>query len=107
MRWLDEEEEWELILEHMASGAGDLSARERTALAESQGLEKVCLRKEMIRAKIVASAVGGLVEPKAYPKIPGLDKFKGNIMHTARWDPNVKLQDKNAIVVGSAAALLR
>jgi cation diffusion facilitator CzcD-associated flavoprotein CzcO len=88
----------------MAPGAGDMSARERKALAASQGPQKFCLRREVIRAKIVASAVGGLVEPKPYPDIPGLDTFKGDIIHTARWDPNVKLQDKNVIVLGSGCS---
>jgi cation diffusion facilitator CzcD-associated flavoprotein CzcO len=88
----------------MAPGVGDLSVRERKAMAESQGPEKVCLRKEIIRAKVVCSAVGGLVEPKPYPEIPGLDKFKGDIIHTARWDPTVKLQDKNTVVLGSGCS---
>ena len=104
IRWLDDEEEWELVLEYMAPGVGDLSARERKAIAESKGHEKVCLRKETIRAKVVVSAVGGLVEPKPYPEIPGLDNFKGDIIHTALWDPTVKLQDKNVVVLGSGCS---
>jgi cation diffusion facilitator CzcD-associated flavoprotein CzcO len=104
IRWLDDEEEWELILEHMAPGVGDLSARERKALAESQGAEKVCSRIETIRAKVVASAVGGLVEPKPYPDVPGLDTFEGDVIHTARWDATVKLQDKNVVVLGSGCS---
>jgi cation diffusion facilitator CzcD-associated flavoprotein CzcO len=88
----------------MAPGVGDLSGSERRAIAESQGVEKVCLRREIIRAKVVASAVGGLVEPKAYPNVPGLDRFKGDIMHTARWVPTVQLQDKNVVVLGSGCS---
>jgi cation diffusion facilitator CzcD-associated flavoprotein CzcO len=104
VRWLDDEEEWELILEHMAPGAGDLSVRERKAMIESQGSEKVCLRRETVRAKVVASAVGGLVEPKPYPNVPGLSTFKGDVVHTAQWDPTVKLQDKNVVVLGSGCS---
>jgi cation diffusion facilitator CzcD-associated flavoprotein CzcO len=88
----------------MAPGVGDLSARERRAIAESQGIDKICLKREIIRAKIVASAVGGLVEPKPYPNVPGLESFKGDIMHTARWDPTVQLQDKNVLVLGSGCS---
>lgn len=104
IRWLDQDEEWELILEHLAPHVGDLPSVERKALAESQGPDKVCLRRETIRAKIVVSAVGGLVEPKHYPNVPGLETFQGEIMHTARWNPDVKLQDKNVIVVGSGCS---
>ncbi len=88
----------------MAPGVGDLSGRERKAIIESQGPEKVCLRRETIRAKVVASAVGGLVEPKPYPEVPGLDQFRGDIIHTARWNPTVKLQDKNVVVLGSGCS---
>jgi cation diffusion facilitator CzcD-associated flavoprotein CzcO len=104
VRWLDDEEEWELVLEYMAPGAGDLSVRERKALAASKGPEAVVLRKETIRAKVVCSAVGGLVEPKPYPDVPGLDSFKGDVIHTARWDPDVKLQDKHVVVLGSGCS---
>lgn len=104
IRWLENEEEWELVLEHMAQGAGDLSARERKVLAESQGPDRVCRSRETIRAKIVVSAVGGLVEPKQPPQLPGLDRFKGDIIHTARWDPMVKLHDKDVVVVGSGCS---
>ncbi len=103
-RWLETEEEWELVLEYMAPGMGDLSSRERKAIAESQGIDKVCLKREMIRAKIVVSAVGGLVEPKPYPQVPGLDRFKGDILHTARWDPTIKLQDKNVVILGAGCS---
>lgn len=67
-------------------------------------MEKVCLKRETIRAKVVASAVGGLVEPKPYPEIPGLDRFKGDVLHTARWDPTIKLQDKNVVILGAGCS---
>lgn len=67
-------------------------------------MEKVCLRTETIRAKVVASAVGGLVEPKPYPEVPGLDTFEGDIIHTARWNSTIKLQDKNVVVLGSGCS---
>ncbi len=47
----------------------------------------------------------GLVELKTWPKdIPGIEDFEGNIMHTARWNDQIDLEDKNVIMVGSAAA---
>lgn len=45
------------------------------------------------------------VEPKAFPDdIPGLDKFKGPIFHSARWDYNVDLTDKNVLVIGTGCS---
>lgn len=101
VQWLDDEEQWELVLEHLAPGVGDKTSAERKALDESLGADKTCLRKERIRAKVVVSAAGGLVEPKPLPKVPGMETFKGDIVHTARWDHNVQIQDKNVVVVGS------
>lgn len=104
IRWIEEEEEWEVTISHMAPGAGDLSSKERKELAASQGEKAVILRTEIVRAKVVASAVGGLVEPKPYPDIPGLEHFEGDIVHTARWNPDIKLKDKDVIVLGTGCS---
>ena len=88
----------------MAPGVGDMSSVEREKLAETLGNDRVCSRKETIRAKVVASAAGGLVEPKPYPNIPGLETFKGDIVHTARWDHQIQKKDKNIVVVGSGCS---
>ena len=104
MRWLEDDEEWEVTLAHMAPGSGDLSFQERKDLANSKGQESVVVRTEIVRAKIVVSAVGGLVEPKPYPDIPGLDTFEGDILHTARWPENVSLKGKDVIVVGTGCS---
>ena len=80
IKWLENVEEWEVTIAHMAPGAGDLSSAERKELAASKGPEAVVLRTEIVRAKVVVSAVGGLVEPKPYPDIPGLDSFEGELV---------------------------
>ncbi|KIV89076.1 hypothetical protein PV10_08686 [Exophiala mesophila] len=101
-RWLEDQQEWELVLEHLAPGVGDLATYERNAL-EAQG-SKTILRTEIIRAKVVASAVGGLVEPKPPLDVPGLDTFKGDVVHTARWNKDVSFRDKNVVVVGTGCS---
>lgn len=63
------------------------------------------LRTEKVRAKIVASCVGGFVEPKAFPTdIPGRDSFEGEIIHTARWRPDVDLTGKDVVVIGTGCS---
>ena len=104
MRWLEDEQEWELTLTYMANGAGDLSAKERQQRISSRGEEAVYLRKEIIRAKIVVSAVGGLVEPKGKPDIPGIDSFQGDLFHTARWPKHVDVEGKDVVVLGSGCS---
>ena len=104
-RWLEDEEEWEVTLTHMRPGAGDLSEHDRRNMVKQHGAEYVHLRREVVRAKILASAVGGLVEPKSWPiNFPGRDAFEGSIFHSARWDASVDLTNKNVVVVGTGCS---
>lgn len=98
------EEEWELVLEHLAPGVGDMSTDERRALEKEKGVDSVVLRVETIRAKTIASACGALVEPKPRIDVPGIDKFEGQIVHTARWDPSINFKDKDVTVVGTGCS---
>ncbi|KAJ6107968.1 hypothetical protein N7523_009291 [Penicillium sp. IBT 18751x] len=105
LRWVEEDEEWEVTLSHLVPGTGDLSSYDREQLAIQKGPHMVYTKVEIVRAKIVVSGVGGLVEPKTWPKdIPGIDDFQGEIMHTARWNNDIDLQDKDVIIVGSGCS---
>ena len=105
IRWLEDEEVWEATLLHMDPGTGDLSTKERRKMIAEKGRKSVYIKEEKIRAKIVCSAAGGLVEPNAFPDtIPGRDKFEGPIFHSARWDYSVDLQDKDVIVMGTGCS---
>lgn len=57
-------------------------------------------------ARAVVSAAGGLSNP-AYPDIPGLDSFKGEIVHTARWDNSMDLAGKRVAMIGSGASAIQ
>jgi cation diffusion facilitator CzcD-associated flavoprotein CzcO len=103
LRWLEDEAQWELTVSHLVAGVGDMPTAERKAAIESSGLQSVVLEVEVIRAKVVVSAVGGLVEPKGIPNIPGRDSFQGRILHTARWDDTVEIEGKDIVVVGTGA----
>ena len=84
---------------------GDLSQHERDELVAREGQQSVYLKSEIVRAKVVVSGVGGLVEPKPYPKeIPGFADFQGEILHTARWNNKIDLRNKNVIIVGSGCS---
>lgn len=105
MRWLVDEEEWEVTLTHMVAGTGDLSTKDRHKRIAERGQDSVYLKQEIVRAKIVASAAGGLVEPNSWPKsIPGRDSFKGDVFHSARWNYDVDLNGKDVIVVGTGCS---
>ncbi|MBB3045987.1 cation diffusion facilitator CzcD-associated flavoprotein CzcO [Litorivivens lipolytica] len=61
---------------------------------------------ESVRARTVVFAVGALNIP-AYPSIPGLDAFKGKVMHTAEWDPDYDLSGKKVGVIGTGASAIQ
>ncbi|MEM9350595.1 MAG: NAD(P)/FAD-dependent oxidoreductase [Pseudomonadota bacterium] len=52
--------------------------------------------------EVVISAVGFLINPK-YPTWPGMDAFKGRMMHTSRWDHGLDLAGKRVAVVGTGS----
>ena len=61
---------------------------------------------ERITAKIVISALG-MFNKIVWPKIEGINQFKGDLFHSARWDHDVSLKNKNVGVVGIAASAVQ
>ena len=61
---------------------------------------------ETFRARVVVSAVGGLVDPKL-PDIPGIHSFAGTIFHTARWNHDYDLAGKRVGVIGTGASAVQ
>jgi 4-hydroxyacetophenone monooxygenase len=56
-----------------------------------------------IRANVVITAVGLLNRPKL-PDFPGMDRFKGPLFHSARWDHSVDLKGKRVVQIGTGAS---
>src|SRR3954470_17129830 len=52
-----------------------------------------------VRAKVLISGAGLLVEPKV-PDFPGLDTFAGPAFHSARWEHSVDLRGKRVASIG-------
>lgn len=74
-------------------------------------------RGDEIRARFVIVAAGVLNMPKL-PGIPGIDKFKGKMFHTARWDYDytggeygnpelTKLAGKRVAIIGTGATSIQ
>jgi cation diffusion facilitator CzcD-associated flavoprotein CzcO len=104
-RWLDSEQVWEVTLQHLMTGVGDLSEHDRAQMIKDNGRAAVYISEETIRAKVLVSCVGGLVEPRAWPEnVIGKDKFQGEIFHSARWRYDVDLKNKDVIVVGTGCS---
>ena len=105
LRYLEDEEVWEATLTYLAPGFGDKPEKERQQHIAEHGKESVYLRQEKIRAKVVISCVGVLVEPNSWPEsIPGRDVFEGDLFHTARWKTDVDVQGKDVVIVGTGCS---
>lgn len=46
----------------------------------------------------------GRVNQAALPDIKGLENFKGEVLHTSKWDHNVDLEGKRVAVIGNGAS---
>jgi cation diffusion facilitator CzcD-associated flavoprotein CzcO len=96
---------WELTLQHLVSGVGDLSEYDRAQKIKGEGVNTVYVHQEVVRAKVVVSAVGGLVEPKIWPEeVPGKEIFAGPVFHSARWRYDVDLKNKDVVVIGTGCS---
>jgi cation diffusion facilitator CzcD-associated flavoprotein CzcO/acetyl esterase/lipase len=59
-----------------------------------------------ITARIIVSATGALSRP-AYPKIPGLERFKGTAFHSSEWNHGADLTGKRVAVIGTGASTIQ
>jgi cation diffusion facilitator CzcD-associated flavoprotein CzcO len=61
---------------------------------------------QVSEVRVVIVGAGGLSRP-AYPEIPGLQAFKGKVMHSARWDGDYPLEGKTVAVIGTGASAVQ
>jgi cation diffusion facilitator CzcD-associated flavoprotein CzcO len=88
---------------HMRFGAEVASAefdelRGRWRVATSAG--------DRLEADVLVSATGQLSRP-AYPDVPGLDGFEGESFHSARWNHDYDLNEKQVAVIGTGATAIQ
>ncbi|KAF3482788.1 putative Flavin-binding monooxygenase [Arthroderma uncinatum] len=83
-RWDEVEKKWKTAVH--VEGAKDSEFAERYTISSD----------------FLLSAVGQLNYPH-YPSIPGIDDFKGKIMHSARWDWSYDIKGKKVGIIGNGA----
>ncbi|MBT0568452.1 NAD(P)/FAD-dependent oxidoreductase [Williamsia sp. CHRR-6] len=59
-----------------------------------------------VRAEILVGAIGPLCEPKL-PDIEGIDSYRGQIFHSARWDHESDVTGKRVAVIGTGASAVQ
>src|SRR5690554_1158712 len=57
-------------------------------------------------ANVLISGMGGLSTP-AFPKINGLESFKGKVFHSQQWDHDYDLTGKRVAVIGTGASAIQ
>ena len=57
-------------------------------------------------AGVLVSGNGGLSEPSV-PDIPGLRHFGGQVVHSAKWRPDVRLEGLRVAVIGTGASAIQ
>ena len=105
LRYLEKEEEWEVTISYLVPGTGDLSESQRREMVASLGRQSVYLKQSKVRAKILVSCVGILVEPNAWPtSITEQKIFQGTLFHSARWRDDINFREKDVVVVGTGCS---
>lgn len=105
VRWIESDHEWQITLSCLVEGMGDLSEADRKQRIATHGREAIYLSEVKVRAKVIVSCVGILVEPNAWPtNIPGREAFRGTIFHCSRWRNEVDFHNKDVIVLGSGCS---
>src|SRR5215211_8294438 len=56
-----------------------------------------------VSARLLVAGMGPLTEP-SIPDLPGLDRFEGNVFHSARWDHDHDLGGERVASVGTGAS---
>ena len=59
-----------------------------------------------LTADVLVSGMGPLTEPRL-PDVPGLERFEGKIMHSARWDHDYELTGKRVASIGTGASAIQ
>jgi cation diffusion facilitator CzcD-associated flavoprotein CzcO len=90
------------LTEHLRFGVTMKNARwspeERRWIVETD--------KGTVRAKVFVPATGALSAPQI-PSLPGLESFKGDVFHSARWNHDVNLTGKRVAVIGTGASAVQ
>ncbi|MEG2432193.1 MAG: NAD(P)/FAD-dependent oxidoreductase, partial [Acinetobacter sp.] len=60
----------------------------------------------LYQAEILITATGHLAD-EHLPQIPGLAEFQGQVMHSARWNHQLNLDNQRVVVVGSGASAVQ
>lgn len=91
---------WRLELLSTARGPGP------TGRVDTPGAIEETPEVQVVEADVVIAANGPLSRP-ALPKIEGMDRFRGALFHSARWNSAYPLEGKRIAVIGTGASAIQ
>jgi cation diffusion facilitator CzcD-associated flavoprotein CzcO len=100
--YLEEVTDSRRVREHIRFGAEVTEARWEAGLARW----RVRTTRGDLTADVLISAAGPLSAP-SIPDLPGLDRFPGEVFHSARWNHDYDLAGKRVAVVGTGASAIQ
>jgi cation diffusion facilitator CzcD-associated flavoprotein CzcO len=59
-----------------------------------------------LHARVLVAAPGLLSEP-VFPQVDGVERFAGDVFHSARWDPSADLAGRRVAMVGTGASAIQ
>jgi cyclohexanone monooxygenase len=104
--------EIQAYLRDVAAGSGVLDrfrfdeTFEDAAWDDSAQTWRITTSAGSLTADALVTASGGLSEPKM-PDIDGIDSFRGEIFHSARWNHDADLTGKRVAVIGTGASSIQ
>jgi cation diffusion facilitator CzcD-associated flavoprotein CzcO len=81
-------------------------ALEHAQWDEEEGIWRLRASDGEMTARFLIAGVGPLSEP-AVPDLPGLERFQGNVFHSARWDHDHELGGERVGVIGTGASAIQ
>lgn len=79
---------------------------ERASWNAKERIWEIHTSKGLYQAEILITATGHLAD-EHLPQIPGLEEFEGQVMHSARWNHQISLENQHVVVVGSGASAVQ
>lgn len=78
----------------------------RAVFDERDGMWTISTPDGERRARVLISATGAITRP-AMPEIPGIERFRGKLFHSARWDHGHRLDGESVAVIGTGASAIQ
>jgi len=76
---------------------------DQSAMWEIKGVDSSTGKPFSDRGDILFACNGTLNNPK-FPEVPGIESFKGQLVHSARWPEGLDLRNKTVAVIGGSGA---